>query len=281
MPFGLRNAAQTFQRFIDEVLRGLHFCYAYIDDVLIASHSPEEHQQHLREILKRFQHYGVVINPSKCRIGVAELEFLGHKVSQDGIQPLPERVEALQHFPVPRTKTKLREFLGLVNFYHRFIPNCARILQPLNSMLSKGTANELQWSTDATAAFTSAKASLAKAAMLFHPKLDAPTCVISDASDSAVGAVLQQYSGHVWHPIAYFSKALQPAETRYSTFDRELLAIYLALKHFRHFLEGREFFILTDHRPLTYALTSSSTDYTPGRSVIWILSPKLSQTFVM
>ena len=130
-------------------------------------------------------------------------------------------------------------------------------------MLSKGTANELQWSKYATAAFTSAKASLAKAAMLFHPKLDAPTCVISDASDSAVGAVLQQYSGHVWHPIVYFSKALQPAETRYSTFDRELLAIYLALKHFRHFLEGREFFILTDHRPLTYALTSGSTDYTP------------------
>ena len=112
MPFGLRNAAQTFQRFMDEVLRGLQFSYAYVDDVLIASATPEEHKQHLRLVLERFQKYGIVVNPSKCKLGVTTLEFLGHKVTKHGIEPLEERVQALQQFPLPDTQRKLREFFG-------------------------------------------------------------------------------------------------------------------------------------------------------------------------
>ena len=108
MPFGLRNAAQTFQRFIDEVLRNLHFSYAYIDDVLIASATAEEHRRHLRLVLERFQKHGIVINPSKCKFGVQDLEFLGYKVDKDGIRPLEERVSALKSFPQPTTKHKLR-----------------------------------------------------------------------------------------------------------------------------------------------------------------------------
>ena len=122
MPFGLRNAAQTFQRFIDQVLRGLPYCYAYIDDLLVASDSPEQHQQHLRQVLQRLSEHGIIINPSKCEFGVTELDFLGHRVSSQGIQPLQERVKAVKDFPTPMSLRKLREFLGLVNFYHRFIP---------------------------------------------------------------------------------------------------------------------------------------------------------------
>ena len=118
MPFGLRNAAQTFQRFIDQVLRGLHFTYAYIDDVLIASSTVEEHQQHLRMVLERFQHHGIVINLAKCDIAV---HFLGHLVSSDGICPLPQKVQTLLDFPRPNTRRKLREFLGLISFYHRHV----------------------------------------------------------------------------------------------------------------------------------------------------------------
>ncbi len=265
MPFGLRNAAQTFQRFIDQVLRGLHFCYAYIDDLLIASASPDEHKVHLRLVLERLNDHGIIINPAKCVLGVPQLEFLGHLVDSQGIRPLDEKVQTVRDFPQPTTQRKLREFLGLVNFYHRFLPHAADLLQPLNSLLSssKDSAKAIIWSDKATRAFTAVKDALANATLLSHPKPDAPTCIMTDASDVAVGAVLQQRIGDEWRPISYFSKKLRPAETRYSAFDRELLAVYLAIKHFRHFVEGRTFHVLTDHKPLVYALSSQSDRYTP------------------
>ena len=248
MPFGLRNAAQTFQRFIDQVLRGLHCTYAYIDDVLIFSQTAEEHVNHVRQVLQRLHDHGVVINPAKCQFGAAELDILGHRVNSSGIYPLEERVSAVRNFARPTTYRKLREFLGLVNFYHCFVPHCATLLQPLHDLLSsgKGENQTLSWTSDAEKAFSAVKNALANASLLFHPKPSAATSIMTDASDKAVGAVLQQRVDDAWHPIAYFSKKLKPAETRYSTFNKELLAIYLAIKHFRHFVEGRSFCVLTD-----------------------------------
>ena len=187
-------------------------------------------------------------------------------MNKHGIRPLEERVIALKCFPQPTTKHKLREFLGLVYFYHRFVPGCANILQPLNAMLSTAVGGEhktLPWTQTHTEGFTQIKEALARALMLYHPKPDAPTCIMADASDKAVGAVLQQRFEEDWFPISYFSRKLMPAETRYSAFDRELLAIYLAIRHFRHFVEGRQFQVLTDHKPLAYALSSDSAGYTP------------------
>ena len=136
MPFGLRNAAQTFQRFINEVLRGLPFTYAYIDDLLVASTSQEEHLGHLRQVLERLQDHGILINTAKSVFGVPELDFLGYHLDASGIRPLEERVQVIRDFPLPTTQRKLREFLGLINFYRRFIPHCAAILQSLNDMLN-------------------------------------------------------------------------------------------------------------------------------------------------
>ena len=268
MPFGLRNAAQTFQRFINQVLRGLHFCYVYIDDLLIASSSPEEHTQHLRLVLERLSDHGIVFNVARSVFGVPSLDFLGHHVDSEGICPLDEKVQAIRDFPQPTTQWKLREFLGLVKVYHRFVPNCANILQPLNAFLtnSKNGTKTIVWNAAAITAFTSIKETLANVTLLFHPKSDAPTCIMTDASDVAVGAVLQQYINGEWCPIAYFSKTLKPAETHYSTFDRELLAIYLAIKHFRYFVEGRKIHGLTDHKPLTYALASRTDRHSPRQA---------------
>ena len=278
MPFGLRNAAQTFQRFIDQVLRGLSFCYAYIDDLLIASTSPAEHETHLRQVLQRLSDHGIVINPSKCVLGVTELDFLGHQVSPRGIYPLEEKVRAIREFPQPTSIRKLREFLGLINFHHLFIPNCAAKLGPLDQLLrvSEDGTRHLVWDDSAIAAFTDIKDALANATLLAYPKPHAPTCIMTDASDVAVGAVLQQHIDDTWQPIAFFSKALRPPETRYSTFDSELLAIYLAIKHFRHFVEGREFYILPDHKPLTFALSTVTDKYTPR-----IIYPSFLRIFVM
>ena len=250
MPCGLKNAAQTFQRFIDQVLRGLDFCYVYLDDVLVASSSPEEHCQHLRLIFDRFSHHGIIINAQKCVFGATSVKFLGHLVDSDGIHPLPSKVQAIDDFPLPTSRKQLRTFLGLINFYHRFIPGCAKILEPLNSLLTSSTEH-LSWDDTNTQAFSAIKEALASATLLVHPKPNALTSLTTDASDFAVGAVLQQYLDRQWQPIAFFSKKLKPSETRCSTFDRELLAIYLSIKHIRYFLEGRTFYIVTDHKPLT------------------------------
>ena len=162
----------------------------------------------------------IVINPKKCVLGVTSLEFLGHQVDKQGIRTLGEKVDAVRHFPRPTSQKKLRQFLGLVNFYHRFIPGCARILQPLHSLLIGSSKSDrcLAWTPDAEAAFTCVKEALEDATLLVHLQSDAPTCLITDASDTAVCAVLQQRINSVWSLLAYFSRKLSPAETRYSTF---------------------------------------------------------------
>ncbi|BHF80129.1 hypothetical protein SprV_0702325300 [Sparganum proliferum] len=230
MPFGLRNAAQTFQRFIDRVLRGLPFVYAYIDDLLVASRNAEKQKEHLALVFDRLDQFGVVINPSKCVLGVPSPDFLGHHVDAQGLRPLSSKVEAIRDFPLPTSKRQLQRFLGMVNFYRRFLPNCADLMLPLTNMLSvpKGP---LELTGEALTAFERIKNSLADATLLTHP--------------------------------APGSSAVSDAETRYSTFGRELLAIYLAVKHFRHFLEGQEFTIFTDHKPLTFAIHSRSDKLSP------------------
>ena len=266
MPFGLRKAAQTFQRFIDQVLHGLPFVYAYIDDLLIASSSPDEHLAHLRLVLKRLHDHGILINEAKSTFGVPELDFLGFHVDSSGIRPLESKIQAIRDFPQPPNQQKLREFLGLVNFYRRFIPNGASLLHPLNLLLSKSSPKNLSWDDTTTSAFNAVKNALADATLLAYPKAEAPTCIMTDASSTAVGAVLQQCIDEQWQPLAYFSKALKPSETRYNAFDRELLAIYLAIKHFRYFVEGRQFYVVTDHKPLTFALSNNPDRYSPRQS---------------
>lgn len=263
MPFGLRNAAQTFQRTINEVTRGLDFVFAYLDDLLVASSSGPEHEYHLRTLFHRLDDYGLVINPNKCVFGVATIEFLGHLVTPQGIQPLASKVKAIQDFPPPTSMKRLREFLGLLNFHRRFLPKCATFLKPLTDLLAikKDPAAPLEWTDDAASAFATAKKALADATMLIHPVPDAPIRLITDASSVAVGAVLEQHASG-WQPLGFFSQKLKPPEVKYSTFARELLAVYLAIKHFRHLLEGRDFYVVTDHKPLTFAFHRNHSNYT-------------------
>ena len=210
MPFGLRNAAQMFQRFMDQVLRGLPFAYVCIDDVLTASATPVEHLKHLQTVFKRLTANGIVVNPNKFVFGVEELDFLGHHIDQKGITPLQGKVQTVLNFPQPTSQRQLQHFIGLINFYHHFIPHCAELLHPLHGLLnSKSKSQELSWNEDTTAAFLATKEALANATLLVYPKPDAPTCVMTDAFDIAVGAVLQQYVNDMWHPISFFSKKMK------------------------------------------------------------------------
>lgn len=262
MPFGLSNAAQSFQRFMDQVCQDLDFVFVYLDDILVASSSPGEHKRHLRLLFKTLRKQGLIVNLDKCQFGLQELQFLGHKVNATGIQTVAERVQVIKDFPQPNDHKKLREFLGLVNYYHRFLPHAAEILAPLHEALKR---KSFRWTACENAAFENAKTALAEATLLVHPRASAPTNLSVDASEVAVGGALEQFIENTWKPIAFFSRKLKPSERKYSAFDRELLAMYLAVRHFRYFLEGRQFRVYTDHRPLTFAM-SNATDWTPRQT---------------
>lgn len=169
-------------------------------------------------------------------------------------------MDAIREYPQPQSARALRAFLDLVNYYRRFVPHCATLLQPLQDILLPSKTGLPKRTDAAKQAFTSIKAHIARATLLRHPKADAPTCLLTDASDIAVGAVLQQFVNGEWQPISFFSRKLTSTERRYSTFGRELLAVYSAIRHFRHFLEARSFHILTDHKPLAGAIQSLTPD---------------------
>lgn len=266
MPFGLRNAAQSFQRFINAVLAGLDFVYAYIDDLLVASATPEEHEQHLSILFERLQKYGLCINADKCNLGVEAIDFLGYNITPQGSTPLPHRVKALREFPRPKTVLDLRRFIGAVNFYRRHIRDAAAIQAPLNELLKDSKKNDqrpVPWTPDTEAAFDKVRDQISNATLLAHPVPSAQLRLTTDASSSALGAVLEQSANNNWEPLGFFSKKLSMAQKNYSTYDRELTAVYEAVRFFQPWLEGREFCIRTDHKPLTFSFTQRSDKASP------------------
>ncbi|KAG7311665.1 hypothetical protein JYU34_002718 [Plutella xylostella] len=277
MTFGLRNAAQTFQRFMDNsVLQGLEYfknadgqernsyMSCYIDDVIIASSDEEQHREHLRQVFQRFEEYGITINLNKCEFGQSQIEFLGYMVSKDGIAPLKSKIDVIQNFPRPETVAQLRRFLGMINFYRLHIEHAAEHQAELNKFLhgaKKKDNTKIKWDDKAIAAFEQCKLSLQQAVTLAHPHgSEGPLALMCDASGKCVGSVLQQKVNNEWKPLGYFSKKLSEAQQNYSTYDRELLAIYLAIIHFRNMIEGQQLTIFTDHKPLIYAPTKVGTD---------------------
>ena len=265
MPYGLRNAAQTFQRFMHQVCREISFALF----TWMISWWPETHMKSMTSTCRlssRLSQYGLVINPDKCQFGVSAFDILGHCVSSAGIAPLEDRVEAIRNFLVPHNKTSLQVYQEFINFYRRFYPHCAEVLHPLYLLL-KGKNTPWIWTPVCQAAFIKSKQALQTPTLLAYPDPSAPTSITIHASNVSVGAVLEQQLHGQWTPISFFSSKLRDPETMYSAFVRELLAIYLAIRHFRHFVEGRGFTIFTDHKPLTLTLSSANSDkWTPRQT---------------
>lgn len=274
MQFGLCNASSTFQRFIDEVTRDLPFVYAFVDDLLVASNNETEHLTHLNLLFTKLKEYGLCINVEKCQFGKSSIEFLGFMLSKDGIKPLPDRVNCILDFPKPTTLTQLRRYLGLFNFYRRCIPKSAHILAPIVKFLeghkntkkhprSKAPSEQLQWDDEASLSFESSKKALAQATLLRHPIPGAQLSLWVDASDVAVGGSLMQLANNQWEPIAFYSSKLSKSQRNWSTYDRELYAMYSSVKKFRHMLEGRNFVIYTDQKPLKFAFKQNPDKCSP------------------
>lgn len=266
MPFGLRNAAQTFQRFLHSILRDMPWAFPYIDDILVASSSAEEHHQHLKLLFQRLNQFKININGPKCVLAEAQVPFLGYLVSKDGIKPLEDRILSIKQFPQPTTVQELRRFLGIINFYRRCLPNSAStqaVLYELTKGCKKRDKSLINWTEESSAAFLKLKDDLSSAALLAHPSSTLDIVLMVDASNTAVGAAIHQVKENIFQPLGFFSKQLNPTQQRYSTYDRELLAIVLAIKAFRHLLEGRPFCIYTDHKPLIYAFHKNSDKASP------------------
>ena len=228
--------------------------------------SLEENKLHVKLLFERLREYGITINISKSAFGLSEINFLGYLVTPLGVKPLPSRVQDIVNFKEPETVNGLRRFLGMINFYRRFIPDAAEHQAKLHALHSGNKKNDnkrIQWNEELKATFKMCKEKLANATLLSYPILNASTSLWVDASDTGMGGVLQQQVDGEWKPIAFYSKKLSQTQIRYSAYDRELLAAYSALKHFQYFLEGREFAIYTDHKPLIYAFKQKPEKASP------------------
>ena len=252
MPFGLKNAPSTFQRVMDNILLGIQNerCLVYMDDIIIYSLTIHEHLNRLKEVFKRLRKANLKIQPDKCEFLRKEVAYLGHLVTENGVKPNPSKIECIQEFPEPKSPKDIKSFLGLAGYYRRFIPNFAKISKPLTKLLQKDVA--FLFDSECRNSFKELKQALISDPILTYPNFEEPFLLTTDASGFAIGAVLSQGPIGKDLPIAYASRTLCQAETRYSTIERELLAIVWAVKHFRPYLFGRRFTLITDHRPLTW-----------------------------
>jgi RNase H-like domain found in reverse transcriptase/Reverse transcriptase (RNA-dependent DNA polymerase)/Integrase zinc binding domain/Chromo (CHRromatin Organisation MOdifier) domain len=255
LPMGLCNAPATFMRLMNDVLRKHldQFVLAFLDDIFIYSKTREEHLQHLEEVLKILREHKLYLKPSKCEWMKAEVEFLGHRIGREGLSVDPGKVDAIKTWPVPTDASALRSFLGLAGYYRRFIEDYSRIALPLTE-LTKDEA-EWAWAEKEQAAFEQLQRLLSSAPVLQLADPALPYTLHCDASGYAVGSVLMQDQGSGLQPVSFISTKMKDAETRYAPHEQELLALVYACKKWRHYLHGRPFTILSDHRSLQHFST--------------------------
>ena len=254
MPFGLNGAPASFQRLTDTLVRGCEaFAAAYLDDVVIYSSTWRGHIEHLRTVLQRIKDANLTVKLAKCQFGMKECVYLGHVVGNGTVRPETNKIGAVESFPRPETKREVRGFLGLTGYYRRFIPDYATIALPLTDLTRRTSPNVVEWNEECTKAFETLKRCLCCDPVLKSPDFTQPFVLQTDASDRGAGAVLSQHGADgEEHPVAYYSRKFLPREERYSTVEKECLAIKLAIAAFRVYLLGRRFTIQTDHRSLEW-----------------------------
>lgn len=252
MPFGLSGAPATFCRVMTRVMSDLlwKICISYIDDLIIFARSRQELLERLDIVLTRLRQFGLKVKPSKCVLFRTEVNFLGHLVNSNGVQPLPDKVEAIQNWPTPRCIRDVRSFYGLLSYYRKFIQNFATVAEPLTRMTKKNV--KFLWSLEADKSFRALKNALLQAPILAYPYPDRPCLVDTDCSEVAYGAALSQLVDGVERPVAFFSRVLNSAQANYCATKRELLAVVAALQHFRHYLLNVKVILRTDHHSLKW-----------------------------
>ncbi|CAD6241240.1 GSCOCG00012617001-RA-CDS, partial [Cotesia congregata] len=269
MPFGLKNAPPTFQRLMNKVLMGMmgRGVFVYMDDIIVYSVTFDEHIAKIEELFDRLRQAGLQLQPDKCHLFRKEINYLGHIISANGVQPDPKKTDAVAKFPTPNNLKKVREFLGLTGYYRRFIDNYAKTSKPLTSLLQKDAVFE--WGNNQIEAFETLKNKLITSPILQFPDFSREFIITTDACDYGIGACLSQGEINKDKPVSFASRLLTSAERNYSTIEKEMLAIVYAVNKFRPYIYGSQFILVTDHRPLTWVNSVTSPN---SRIVRWRLS---------
>lgn len=269
LPMGLCNAPGTFMQLMNQTFADmLDKCVlCFLDDILIFSRTEEEHLGHIREVLTRLRDQELYVKPSKCAFMQREVGFLGHRIGADGLRVEPDKIGAVKNWPQPKNVTDVRSFLGLANFYRRFVRGYSRLALPLTELTCE-TKNAWRWGAEEQAAFEQIKEALCSPPVLLVPDQTKPFVLNCDACKYAYGATLQQDHGNGLQPVAYFSAKMSPAERNYDVREQEFLALVEACTHWRHYLHGLQpFTLLSDHDSLKYHKTMPNIG---GRLARWI-----------
>ena len=249
LPFGVSSAPGIFQRTMENLLQGIPHVVVRIDDILVSGKDELNHLANLEKVLSRLSSAGLRLRLDKCLFMQSSVTYCGYVITGDGIQPMAAKVEAIKNAPEPKDVSQLRAFLGLLNYYHHFLPDVATVLEPLHQLLRKGS--KWAWLEQQQTAFEEAKELLQSTDLLVHFDPEKELVLATDASDYGVGAVLShKMKNGTERPIGYVSRSLQEAERKYSTLEKEALAIIFGVKKFHQFLYGHRFIIKTDHKPL-------------------------------
>ena len=273
LPFGVSSAPSIFQRVMENLLQGIPGTCVYIDDILVTGKTEQEHLNNLEQALQRLQEAGVRLKRGKCAFLLPSVEYLGHVISAEGLHTSEAKVQAVVGAPAPRNVSELRSFLGLVNYYGKFLPDLASTMAPLYTLLQKG--KPWTWGTKQKAAFNQVKQLLQSSQVLVHFDSSLPLILECDASPHGVGAVLShRMPDGTERPIGFSSRSLAKAEQKYSQLDKEALAIVVGVKKYHQYLFGREFVIRTDHKPLTHIfnVTRATPTMASGRLQRWALT---------
>jgi hypothetical protein len=256
MLFGLTNSPATFQALMNTIfadLVAMGKVAVYLDDILIYSHSIQDHHAVTHEVLRRLESHDLYLRPEKCKFDKREIEYLGLIIQEGQVTMDPVKVQAIASWPAPRTLHELRGFLGFANFYRRFIKDFSRLARPLNDLTKKDTT--WNWTPLCARAFHLLKQTFIQRPILTMWDPNRPTRLEVDASGFATGGVLLQHlNDNLWHPVTFRSESMVDAERNYEIYDKEMLAIIRALEDWRHYLEGlpEPFDIITDHHNLQY-----------------------------
>ena len=271
MPFGLVNAPMTFQRLMEHVLRGLHWstCLVYLDDCIILGRDFPSHISNLQEVLQRFRDAGLKLKMSKCQFFKKQVNYLGHVISSSGVRPDPSNISKVSAWSRPKNATQIRSFIGLASFYRRFIPSFSKIAAPLTRLTQKKV--QFLWTEECESAFNTLKEALTNPPILAYPDFNSSFRLATDASQDAIGAVLTQVHDGKERVVAYYSQKLNNTQQKWSTYDRELWAVVASVRHFRHYLRGQEFDVITDHRPLLSFNKIPIQDEASGRRARWVI----------
>lgn len=253
MPMGLKNSPSTFQRVMDNILRGLinECCLVYLDDIIIFGSSLQQHLDNVRKVFERIRQSNLKIQLDKSEFLRKEVEYLGHIVTTEGVKPNPAKIQAIKSYPIPKTTKQIKGFLGLLGYYRKFIRDFARITKPMTKCLKKDAIIDTE-NLEYKECFERCKNLLIEEPVLQYPDFTQSFNLTTDASNVAIGAVLSQGIIGKDKPVAFASRTLNEHEKNYSTTEKELLAIIWATKHFRPYLYGRRFKIITDHKPLQW-----------------------------